>query len=204
MKKAINAPIWRTDDGLDLPINCVRGSGCYVEILNAIYMQLMAMLSHHNKVLVVRVDIHLPDNPEKNTAMSEIVEKFKRRLLRKEFSLKRLGYIWVREASKNGCVHYHLVYMVDGNKQRTAFKLNALLEEAIMFVDAKINIHFCTGNKEEGKVCCYSLLKRDNKQGLEDIFHWLSYLAKERSKGQRPLATNDYYSSQIALPKLSH
>ena len=47
-------------DGKMLPINTQgKGMGCYVEVLKVIDEQLMAMLSYHNKVLMVRVDIHM-------------------------------------------------------------------------------------------------------------------------------------------------
>ena len=83
MKKVINKPVWRVD-GLDLPINCVKDhpklddSGCYVEILEAIYSQLMAMLSYHNQILVVRADLHLTNNPDTNKTLSDILRKFKK------------------------------------------------------------------------------------------------------------------------------
>ena len=193
MKKTINAPYWHVD-GQNLPINCVKGSGCYVEILNAIYTQLMAMLDHHNKVLVVRVDIHFPDNPATNKAISLILRKFKRRLLNKGYSLKRLGYVWVRESSSAGNIHYHLVYMLDGNKVQSSFSINQLLDEVAMFVDTKINIHYPTKGKSS-----YKMIKWNDKQGFLDVFKWLSYLAKERSKGEKPLTTNEYSASRLSF-----
>lgn len=193
MKKVINAPLWCVD-GFDLPINCVKNSGCYVEILNAIYTQLMAMLSHHNKVLVVRVDIHFPNTPKDNRKISLILQKFKKRLSNKDSSLKRLGYVWVRESSNDGSIHYHLVYMLDGNKVRSSFTVNQLLDEITMFIGTKINIHYPTkGNSS------YKMIKRNDKDAFSEAFKWLSYLAKERSKGEKSPTTNEYSASRLGF-----
>jgi len=191
MKKAINADYWRVD-GQALPINCSKKSGCYIEILNAIYSQLMAMLNHHNKVLVVRVDIHFPNNPETNKTISLILRKFRKKLLNKGYKLKRLGYVWVREASSDGSIHYHLVYMVDGNKVQSSFNLNELLSEVTMFVDSRINVHYPSKGHSS-----YKMINRMRKALFLEVFYWLSYLAKERSKGQKPLNTNDYSASRF-------
>jgi len=193
MKRPINADYFRVD-GQNLPINCVKGSGCYPEILTAIYTQLRAMLSHHNKILVIRVDIHFPDNPKTNKTISLILKKFKRQLEKKGYALKRLGYVWAREMSSTQNIHYHLVYMVDGNKAQSSFTLNQLLDEVVMFIDTKINIHFPTKGKSS-----YRMIKRSDKQGILNIFKWLSYLAKERSKGQREATINDYSASRLCV-----
>jgi len=192
MKRPINADYFRID-GQELPINCVKDSGCYPEILTAIYTQLMAMLSHHNKILVIRVDIHFADNPKTNKTISLILKKFKRKLEKTGYAFKRLGYVWAREMSSTKNIHYHLVYMVDGNKVQSSFTLNQLLDEIVMFIDTKINIHYPTKGKSS-----YRMIKRSDKQGILDIFKWLSYLAKERSKGQREATTNDYSASRLS------
>jgi hypothetical protein len=201
MKKVINAPTWCVD-GLDLPINCVKDvkgkkdSGCYVEILQVIYSQLMAILSRYNQILVVRVDLHFEHNPNTNEAISKIVKKFKRSLLKREYKkyhLEKVAHIWVRENTKDGSIHYHVIYIVNANRIQCPIPLNDEMCLAIMRIDHHVKIHFCQ----------YEKIRRNDRAGVINIFYWLSYLAKENTKGQRKLSTNDYSSSRFKILKLS-
>ena len=45
------------------------------------------------------------------------MDKLTKRLKRK-YKLCRVGYIWVREQEKSKHQHYHLVLMIDGNKEQ--------------------------------------------------------------------------------------
>ena len=59
------------------------GKGHYYEILQKIVDQTDAMLSHHCKVLIFRIDLHLYDD----TANSEQLSRFFRRLKKRDEAL---------------------------------------------------------------------------------------------------------------------
>jgi len=71
-----------------------EGDYLYFEILERIYEQMNAMLSHHSRIFVMRFDLHLDEYSQSNG----VATRFFRRLVRqfkKQYSVKRVGYIWV-------------------------------------------------------------------------------------------------------------
>jgi len=51
-------------DGIQFKINASSGIGVYSKIMQSIWSQLKASLSHHNKVAVLRFDLHLAKGSE--------------------------------------------------------------------------------------------------------------------------------------------
>ena len=103
-----NGNLWRVN---------ARKSGIYTEVLKPILEQLFSMRQHHNKLLVVRFDLHQSHATESSDHVSWFMDKLTKRLKRK-YKLCRVGYIWVREQEKSKHQHYHLVLMIDGNKEQ--------------------------------------------------------------------------------------
>lgn len=175
-----------TIDGCEYPINTnvSKEQGCYVEILEAINRNLMAMLSYHSRVLVIQFIVHRYDYPPLNTEMSALMKVLQRRLPRK-YQLTRICGGWVREVGKNKCPHYHVAFFLDGNRVCSHYGLQYLVTDIATFRDFS-RPSFVPSH----------MVVRGDFASIGKAFYHLSYLAKTRDKNGRPPATNDYSFSR--------
>lgn len=170
-----------------LAINANEKHGCYVEILAALKHQLDAMLSHHCKVLFVRVDIRQHDYSGDNKPMADFMRKLKKRLVRR-YDTNHIGHLWAREVEKAKHQHYHLILMLDGRKVRHPAKLI----EDVEFVADSWGLPKPFTPKR-----CYTLIKRGDADSYGKAFYRGSYLAKTRGKGYKATTANNYGRSNI-------
>lgn len=186
MKKAIYSPSIEIG-GQVLPINAKRKLGCYEPILLATKQQFDAMLSHHVKVLFIRMDIRVPEYTETNQPMVQFMRRLIKRL-KKSYKLSRVAYLWVREQNNAEVQHYHLWLMLDGGRVQYPSKVIKVME----------NIADTWGwPKPFTPKNCFRCFHRENFDQYKIAFQRASYLAKENSKGNRPPSTNDYSASRI-------
>lgn len=174
-------------DDRPLPINAGVEHGCYLEILTALKSQLDAMLSHHGKVLFIRVDIRQRDYTADNEPMSEFMRRLKKRLSRR-YKTSRIAYLWAREIEKSKHQHYHLILMMDGDKVRHPARIIADIEYLSDVWDWP---------KPFTPKRCYYLIKRDDADTYDKAFYRGSYLAKTRGKGYKATTANNYGRSNI-------
>jgi hypothetical protein len=177
-------------NGRVLPINANAelGQGCFVEVLQQIDGQLAAMLSHHSRVMVLRLDLHLYDYTDANGEVSRFVRKVKKRLCRR-YGFSRVGHVWAREIEKAKQQHYHIALFLDGNTVQHPAQVIRLCEE----------IWQGWGHpKPYTPENCFSVIGRNDARGYGEAFYRLSYLAKLRGKGYKAKAANDYSASRIA------
>ena len=177
--------------GRSLPINANAEAGysCYRHILERTDQQLSAMLSHHCKVQVIRLDLHLREYSSDNQVVSDFMHKLKKRAASK-LGLHRFGYVWVRELERAKSQHYHLAFMVDGNKIQNPHRIIELgaeiwqeMNQARHHIPAKAS----------------TMVKRGDNESYRNAFYRLSYFAKPRGKGYRSKYANDYGTSRIRL-----
>lgn len=184
-----------TLDGKQLPINTLgEGKGCYLEILQTIDNQLMAMLTHHSKVLMVRVDIHLQPNeyPSDNHIMSHYIKKL-RKWAEKKYKISRLGFVWCRELCKSKKLHYHVMILIDGNKVQDHRTILAKSKRLAASYE-----HLGYGSVPI-LADCFHMIHRGDKLAYNTAFRHASYLAKERTKDNHHLSDKgkNYSSSRI-------
>lgn len=170
-----------------LAINADEKHGCYVEILVALKHQLDAMLSHHCKVLFVRVDIRQHDYTGDNKPMADFMRKLKKRLGRR-YRTSHIGHLWVREIERAKHQHYHLILMMDGRKVRYPSKL---IEDVEFVADS------WGWPKPFTPKNCYTLIQRGDAGAYGKAFRRGSYLAKTRGKGNKSVTANNYGRSNI-------
>lgn len=174
---------------LELP-QSKKGEGHFLAILSKIEGQASAMLSHHSKILAVRLDLHLFEASNTNTAISSLIRWLRKRLSQ-SYHLNRLGYVWCREQNKSTKQHYHLVLIVDANKHR----------HPALFLD--LTCRYWEQERDIGTVFipkhCYYLVKRNDHGAFQKMFDRLSYLAKVSTKSPslRSQFANDYEGSRI-------
>lgn len=165
----------------------MKGEGHYERILTAIQGQYDAILSHHCKVLVVRIDLHMRYYTPKSQLLSEFFPKLKKKL-KKRLQQNRVGYIWCREQATASAQHYHIALMLDGNKNQKPHSIIALVEEIWQGWQQP---------KPYTPKNCYYLIKRDDEKAYFEAFDRMTYLAKVATKGNRAPSANDFNYSRL-------
>lgn len=173
--------------GHQLSIKANGKRGCFIEILESTKQQMDAMLSHHCKVLVIRIDLHVNHYQPDNILISNFVRKLRKKLNAK-YNLSRLGYIWVREQERAKHQHYHFALLIDANKIRHPKKVINLIED--IWQKWQLPKPFTVKN-------CYYLIRRGDDTAYQKAFNRLSYMAKERGKGYKAKTANDFSTSRI-------
>jgi hypothetical protein len=187
MKKVIKAT--RVELGgrsLELPMS-KSNKGHFLPILAQIDDQVSAMLSHHCKVLVYRLDFRLYDYTNSNCVMSSFLKRYIQ-TLRRTSKINRVAYLWCREQYKADHQHYHAAFIVDGNKHQ---RPSLLIDQAKPHWEDR-DIGTLSIPKQ-----CYTMLRRGDDEAYQRVFERLSYLAKVFSKGTRGGTINDYSTSRI-------
>lgn len=161
-------------------------NGYYSIILKRMYEQLFCMLDYHNKVLVIRFDLHQPlftDDNKRITTFNRRIKKW----LKRYYSTNQIGFVWVREREKVKNQHYHFALFLNGNKiQRPSLALD-YIRETWQGMSG-----FCYTPKN-----CYYQIRRDDTETLESAIKRLSYLAKAKGKDSKPSGTNSFYTSKL-------
>ena len=160
--------------------------GHYLPILKSAAGQLDAMLSHHSKVLVFRLDFRLHEGTDSNILISEFIRRYRKHSVR--HGVNRLGYLWCREQATKNKPHYHCAFFVNGHVHQHPHNL---IEQARYYWET-----WECGSLSIPKNP-YLLVGRNDEEAYQQAFNRISYLAKVGTKGDRPPTTNDYSSSRI-------
>jgi len=186
-KTVIREPVW-CHQNVELDICVAKRSGCYLAILKPIKQQLDAMLSHYSKVLMVRLDLHVCEYSGDNKKISYLMKKLKKSLNQK-YGMKHVGYSWVRELETSDRQHYHLALLLNGHKIRYPQKIIKWIEQFWQ-------------NRGEPKPFtpknCYTMIYWGDHESYKKAFFRMSYFAKERGKGHKDLAANNYSTSRLS------
>ncbi len=160
---------------------------CFTDILDAMHGQMQAMLSHHNKVIVVRVDLHCDKYTPCNSELSRFMCKVRKRLYSR-YKCTRFGYLWVREQERSKSQHYHVMLIIDANKIQHPSALLGWLQERW-----SVRGH---PRPYVPKNCFYKVHRGDDI-AFDEAFYRCSYLAKERGKGYGRMGANNYSGSRV-------
>jgi len=195
MKKIVNAKSVMIR-GREFPLPAsMKSQGHYFPILEKTVEQLDAMLSHHCKVMVLRLDLHLHDASDDNKVMSDFIKRLKQHLTRraskgchKRASLKRLGYVWCREQNKSNKAHYHSAFFVDASKYQ---KGHTIAQEAIrLWQERDVGLIHIPNQS-------YRIVRRGDESAYRKSFKRVSYLGKVYSKQLKDKTVNTYSTSRI-------
>lgn len=172
-------------DGVLLPIQNKEDWGSYRAILKATHEQLKCMLSHHCKILTLRVDFHVNVDHWEEGDFSKLLKNSKRKICN-HYKLKRIAHIWAREASNNGSHHYHLVLIVDANKVNNPMVITSILTQ----IWRKMGHPHPRRNN-------HHILSNTVDKDFLNAFHHFSYLAKIHTKDLQPANARNFGSSTI-------
>ena len=162
---------------------------CFTNILDTMHAQMQAMLSHHNKIIVVRVDLHCEKYTPCNIELSRFMCKVRKRLY-SHYKCTRFGYLWVREQERSKSQHYHVMLIIDANKIQHPSALLGWLQ-----VRWSVRGH---PRPYVPKHCFYKINRGDEK-AFGEAFYRCSYMAKVRGKGYGGLGANNYSGSRVRL-----
>jgi hypothetical protein len=140
------------------------------------------MLVKHSKVFVYRFDIRVSGYTEDNKVISDLIRRLKKRI-KAHYRIGNIRYCWVREQERSKHQHYHLVFLLDGQKVRHPYQLNKWIAAYSEFFDLK---PYWAG---------YHNVRRDHDNyevKAQEAFYHVSYLAKSRGKGYKPSYTKNY------------
>ena len=168
------------------------------------------MINRHSSVFFVRFDLTYPSGssssyPDNN----DLVSTFSETLM---LYCKRHGYdpryLWTRERSVTGQIHYHFILLLNGNIIQNAHKLildyaTKRWQQYLGIEDGKGLVHLCRSNDND---CYYDDQYGGVKiRGKDPFFQQVygkcyqvaSYLAKRYSKEGLPPYVNGFGNSRI-------
>lgn len=180
-------------DGRLLPINTWNGErACYVEMLRAIKREFDAIRSWHEKVLMVKVDVHVRADEvgSTNAIMTDYLTRMREWVGGKQYNAKRMGYVWVREVSTQGGLHYHVWLMINGKDAKSGYNF---IEKTKQIVERHSdrgyrNAPYPPKSKDGIKKEYFYLVKRGDDAEYNRAFYHASYLAKVRTKDEHKLS----------------
>jgi len=179
------------------------GLGCREDILGKGLSIIEHAVGEHVRVFFMRLDFRYPkggDHASRGNLFQGFLASFTN-------YLKRHGYaplnLWVREQADSPVPHYHVALMLDGIQTSSA---RGHLEKAVELwgtvldiEDAKGLVHLCP-TMVNGKAQDGVMVERgaaDYQAMFDHCFHWLSYMAKETSKGDAPWHHREFGGSQV-------
>ncbi len=161
------------------------------EILDALGRQLVYYVSKHSKTLVIRFDLHFPQNFPLvlsnyyiSTTIAYIVKKYKRQGLDPQ-------YTWTMEQYNSTHPHYHIVLYLDGQKVRSYRHIFTTAKAAwgrALGVDVSGCVHHChtTNGVFDLHRNGLQIRKSDGEEKMQiqvqNVYNQISYLAKEKTK----------------------
>ena len=156
-----------------LLINADDSYKCIPALVERLADEFNSALKLHSKVLAVRIDIHTHTPDLKNSAIEGLLRWLKQDLKR-NYRMKNIGHMWVREYGEKKKTHWHLVLLLDGNKVQDS---RSVVNKIKCYWEEK---------KQYGEVkpvkSPYIKIIRGDMDSFNEAFYRSSYLTKERSK----------------------
>ena len=180
------------------PINTQNGTmGCYDKTLEKIYNILLGANKKHARIIVVRFDLHYPLNmipPQDNHLFSNMMRNFMEKLRISDACY----YIAVRERGQHDRIHYHVAVICNGINHRNGLFIKKIAE------DSWGRVLGCSGsglielvNPQNGNIPFGFKIERNDEVLLQEVFYWLSYMAKVRTKGTAPYRVRELFTSEV-------
>jgi len=142
----------------------------------------------HKNIFMLRFDLRSSNFKEGNREIS-LFRKQIVQWVERHYQTHSIGTLWVRERETSECQHYHFALWIDASKIRHSSKLKLIIQEK--WEEADPSSHSIWN--------CEKTYLVNNDKVFRDAVFRLSYLAKYRGKGYRPVASNDYSTSRLKL-----
>lgn len=149
-------------------------------------------LSHkYSKLLVVRIDLHVPDAVWLHD--SKLIDKLLKNIRKTAYKDHLAGYFWVLERERKKKGHYHMVFFFDGQQRQSQWAAQNMIAQCWQRVVCGGTIHRTEGDGT-------GMLLRSDQQKRGVTIYALSYLCKKRGKKRLEKGQRLYGFSR--LPKL--
>ena len=163
--------------------------GSNKRIMTKVFEQLIHMLNRYSKVFIIRFDLRFCIELLDNKLISKFRSKLNR-ILSKKYNCD-IGYAWAREqTTETETPHYHYAIFLNGHKTRSSFSFIKIIDEicnSLLYISA-----FYPNNNGY-------MVHRGDFKSVQRVIYRLSYLAKNDSKGNRPVGVSDYQTSRLKL-----
>ena len=147
----------------------------------------------HSKLFGMRQDVHLPEGSDQSLIM-KVNHRFIESQRNKGYDP---AYIMVREISKEGKIHYHMVLLLNGQKVQSTYYVFKDMERILNNVAGPGgSINHCDDKGKNG-----IMIKRDDPdpRNLQEVQRQFSYLAKIEQKDK--VKGKTFFRSQIKKKK---
>ena len=159
--------------------------------ITKIIRQVETLSNKYSKLLVVRIDLHVPDDVWLND--SKLIDKLLKNIRKTKYKDHLFGYFWVLEREKKKKGHYHMVFFFDGQQRRSEWAAQDMIERCWQHAVSGGTIHRTAGDGT-------GMLLHGDQQKRADTIYALSYLCKRRGKERLEKGQRLYGLSR--LPKL--
>ena len=156
-----------------LPINADDDYKCIPILVERLADEFYGALKLHSKVLVLRIDIHTHTPGLKNTTIEGLLRWLKQDSNR-NYRMKNIGHMWVREYGERKKTHWHLVLLLDGNKVQDSW---SVVNKIKCYWEEKKQYGLVKPVKNP-----YTKIIRGDTDSFNEAFYRSSYLTKERTK----------------------
>ncbi|WP_052814959.1 YagK/YfjJ domain-containing protein [Aeromonas caviae] len=99
--------------------------------------QVETLSNRYSKLLVVRVDLHVPDDVWLND--SKLIDKLLKNIRKTKYKDHLFGYFWVLEREKRKKGHYHMVFFFDGQKRQSQWAAQTMIEGCWLRVGCELS-----------------------------------------------------------------
>lgn len=198
-------------NGYELSRTNKNDKGFRKDILKKIESIFQNMTTENTRVFFAMFVLKYPSDsalnyPNNNELLSNFIEALILHCKKQDYKPK---YLWVRECSINGQVHYHLMLLLNENYIQNAHgllhKATELWQGWLGIEDGRGLVHLC--EPEENNINGYGggvKIRRNDpnfQQVYAESFQRASYLAKCYSKGEAPPNINEFGSSRVPLAR---
>jgi hypothetical protein len=176
------------------------------DILEAIYTRLRFMTESHPFVLILRYDLRFPRHvhfSDYRHALQNFMNSFSVFLKRRNI---HYHYVWVKEIESSDNPHYHCVFIVSAD-QCNSYVLNREAQNIWSRIFSEHSwraseslLHCCPRRLCDGSIQWDVLISMDDPNfefEFQDIFYWLSYLAKTNTKTFNPGRGDRWWGSSL-------
>jgi len=189
----------------------IEGYEYRADILAHIREMIDAMISKHNKVFVVRLDVRFPSIYEIPLDKNPITEFYRRLMVFYKYHKIDAIYFSAREQNASHHPHYHCFILLDGNKVENGWGVQQKAAEIWQALVGEGNascVHLCETFEGRSGI----MLRRPAQQYASDplseqsiqfdatkqvILNWLAYLAKTYTKGNSPPNAKEFHGSRL-------
>lgn len=162
---------------------CRKYQRASVKNLKGVMNYIRHMQERHSRLLVLRVDLSWA-NEHKDDITADDARKYRQQLLRnmQNNPLFRhvLGTVWKLEYAPHRKFHYHMLFLLNGNKvQQDGTIAHAFGEYWKNIITKGKGIYYnCNANKARYENCCLGKLERDDNSKDKGLLQALSYITK--------------------------